>query len=288
MINNLLENKPVEPIFDLASLTDKRNKLTELENEYMMKKEIIEVDRAKMQSMVDIPSLGDVVKTALAVEVKKKDHEMSGLRSTYLRQIEIGTEDMVEMAAVNNKNLVVGFDTFLNNISEVHAGLLLKATDDRDTADTHETQKGVPTLGSPSLASPSLAASTSSSLTMQGGAPFPIAAAGLPFAMAYHYNASVTGASSVSSGYEPPQLQPDGYGPIRPKKTKTYMDILEENTKTNQASLFKSIGVLSEKTLLTAEGSKQIKEFRPDIVSVALTYERRTNCLSFPYAEYKF
>ena len=71
----------------------------------MMKKEIIEVDRAKMQSMVDIPSLGDVVKTALAVEVKKKDHEMSGLRSTYLRQIEIGTEDMVEMAAVNNKNL---------------------------------------------------------------------------------------------------------------------------------------------------------------------------------------
>ena len=254
----------------------------------MMKKEIIEVDRAKMQSMVDIPSLGDVVKTALAVEVKKKDHEMSGLRSTYLRQIEIGTKDMVEMGAVNNKNLVVGFDTFLNNISEVHAGLLLKATDDRDTADTHETQQGVPTLGSPSLASPSLAASTSSSLTMQGGAPFPIAAAGLPFAMAYHYNASVTGASSVSSGYEPPQLQPDGYGPIRPKKTKTYMDILEENTKTNQASLFKSIGVLSEKTLLTAEGSKQIKEFRPDIVSVALTYERRTNCLSFPYAEYKF
>ena len=60
------------------------------------------------------------------------------------------------------------------------------------------------------------------------------------------------------------------------------MDILEENTKTNQQSLFKAIGALSEKTLITDEGSKQVKEFRPDIVSAALPMNGGPSCLSFP------
>ena len=289
-------------LFNLKILTHKRNMLTEYENEYMMKKEVIEVDRAKLKSMIDLPSFGDAVKTALAVEVQNKDYEMSVLRAKYIRGIEIGTMDMVEVAEVNNKKLVVGFDRFLNNLSEVHAGLLFKGTVDTevsdqavDTSGTRQDDGGLTTLGSPSLvspslASPSLAASTSSSLTMQGGTPFPIAG-GLPFAMAYPYNSSATGASSVSSGYEPQKLQPPQQSQpdsLGPRNRKTYMDILEENTKTTQHSLFKAMGALSEKTLLGMEGSKQVKEFRPDIVSAALPMNGGLSCLSFPYAEYPF